>query len=329
MSPRSAPFLFTCLATLCGCLPLFGQGRGYHMELSDGSSGWAILVNDSQKTIEAYHFSARCLSAGRMKSATEHIYGGLDREVTSRAGPPPGSVAGIISHRDALEPGARTVSTNLLPHPSGCVWDADFDAFIYADGSYEGDEMRVGGVQARRDGVAEGVKYWANRLAQEAIDKASLDPIRADAERLKEEDRKKTMSPGCGKLPLACQYWRGRSQMDGGVALDTRPWKDGPYIDGYGGIIQMYARHEKKIEADVALKKLDAVFPLCRRRLRSRELKRGYSRNAGNCLNPTSVAAYGPSGVSSIRRASRSREGRHHWRQRSGARARGCACRRS
>jgi hypothetical protein len=262
MRPRPAPFLIACLTTLCGCVPLLAQGRGYHMELSDGSSGWAILVNDSQKTIEAYHFSAKCRSAGRMKSATEYSYDALDSGGTSRSGPPTGAVAGIHTTRDVAERGTRMVSMeNLLPQPDGCVWDAGFDAVIYADGSYEGDEIRVRGLQARRDGVAECVKYWANRLAQEAVDRASLETIRADAERLTEEDRKETISR-CSKLPLACEYWRGRSQVDTTVAHDTRPWKDGPYIEGYGGIIQKYARHEKKVEADVALKRLDVVFPL-------------------------------------------------------------------
>lgn len=259
MSSRRVPLLLTCVAMLWSS-PLLAQGRGYHMELSDGTSGWAILVNDSQKIIEAYHFSAKCLSAGRLKGATEYSYDALQNSGTSMGVPPTG-VAGI-SHRDVLEPGARTVAAdNLLPQPSGCVWDADFDAVIYADGSYEGDEMKVRGLQARRDGIAERLEYWANRLAQEAKDKASLETIRASAERLKEEDRKKTVSI-CSKLPVSCEYWRGKYQIDGGVAMHTRPWKDGPQLDGYGGIIQIYARHEKKIEADVALKKLDAAFPL-------------------------------------------------------------------
>ena len=122
--------------------------------------------------------------------------------------------------------------------------------------------MRVRGLQARRDGIAERLKYWANRLAQEAVDRSSLETIRTDAERIKEEDRKKTMHSRCDKLPISCEYWWGKYQIDSDVAMQTRPWKDGPKLNGYGGIIQMYARREKKIEADVALKKLDAVFSL-------------------------------------------------------------------
>lgn len=261
MSSRPIPFLLICLATLCGCVPLLAQDRGYHMELTDGASARAILVNDSQKTIEAYHFSAKCWSAGRLKGGTEDSYDALESSGTSRSGPPT-DVTGIVSHRDVLEPRGRMVSSvNLPPQPSGCVWDADFDAVIYADGSYEGDEMRVRGLQARRDGIAESLNYWANRVAEEAKDKASLETIRADAERLKDEDRKKTTAI-CAKLPLSCEYWRGKYHIDSNVAMQTKPWKDGPEIEGYGGIIQMYARHKKKIEADVALKKLDAVFPL-------------------------------------------------------------------
>ncbi len=259
MSLRPAPFLFVYLTMLCGCVPVLAQGRGYHLELSDGTSGWAILVNDSQKTIEAYHFSAKCMSEGWMRMGSETSYDALDSAGTSRSGPGRG-VAGIHTNRDVLEPGERMVSMeNLLPQPSGCAWDADFDAVIYDDGSYEGDERRVRGLQARRDGVADGVKYWAARLAREHVDKASRETIRTDAERLKEEDVKKTTSR-CRKF--ACEYWRGRFQVDINVALNTRPSKDGPPLEGYGGIIQIYARHEKKIQADVALKKLDAVFPL-------------------------------------------------------------------
>jgi len=260
MSQRPVPFLLICLTTFCSGMPLLAQDRGYHMELSNGTSGWAILVNDSRETIEAYHFSAECRSEGRLKVGTEYSYDALEQSTTR--GGPWNDVAGVVTHRDVLEPGARMVSDeNLLPQPSGCVWDADFDAVIYADGSYAGDTMRVRGLQARRDGLAESLKYWANRLAQEAVDKASLAAIRADAERLKEEDRKKTMDQ-CGKLPLSCEYWRGKYQIDRGVVMQTTPRKDGPQLEGYGGIIQMYARREKKIEADVALKKLEAAFPL-------------------------------------------------------------------
>ena len=63
MSSRPLPFLLICLTIFYVCVPLFAQDRGYHKELSDGTSGWAILVNDSQKNIEAYHFSAKCCGA--------------------------------------------------------------------------------------------------------------------------------------------------------------------------------------------------------------------------------------------------------------------------
>jgi hypothetical protein len=148
---------------------------------------------------------------------------------------------------------------SLVPQPSGCVWDADFDAVIYADGSYEGDEMTVRRLQARRDGVAAGVKYWADKLAQEAVDKAGRETIRAEAERLKDEDLRK-ITNRCRKLE--CEYWRSIFQVDINVAANTRPSENSPPLEGYGGIVQTYARHEQKIEADVALKNLGVVFPL-------------------------------------------------------------------
>src|SRR5580700_6004196 len=158
MSPRPALFLFACLSMLCGCTPLLAQVRGCHMELSDGTSGWVILVNDSEKTVEAYHLSAKCMSEGRPRMGMEASYDALDSAGTSRSGP--GKViAGIFTHSDVAEPGTRMVSMeNLAPQPFGCVWDAKFDAVIYADGSYEGDEMKVRRLQARRDGVVADVK---------------------------------------------------------------------------------------------------------------------------------------------------------------------------
>lgn len=259
MSSRPASFLVVCLTMLCGCVPLLAQGRGYHAELSDGTSGWVILVNDSQKTIEAYHLSAKCMGQGRVRMGEELSYDTLDSSGTSRNWPPTG-FAGIHTTSAVAEPEARMVSMKKLsPPPDGCVWNADFDAVIYADGSYEGDEIKVQRLQARRDGLAAGVKYWANRLAGEPVDKASRETIRADAERLKDEDLKK-ITNRCRKLE--CEYWRGRFQVDINVAANTRPSENSPPLEGNGGIIQTYTRHEKKIEADVALKKLDAVFPL-------------------------------------------------------------------
>jgi hypothetical protein len=103
------------------------------------------------------------------------------------------------------------------------------------------------------------VKYWADKLAQEAVDKAGRETIRAEGERLKDEDLRK-ITNRCRKLE--CEYWRGIFQVDINVAANTRPSENSPPLEGYGGIVQTYARHEQKIEADVALKKLDVVFPL-------------------------------------------------------------------
>ncbi len=52
----SHPLIFLCLLSVA--VGLNAQARGYHMELSDGTTGYLILVNDSSKTIEAFHFNA-------------------------------------------------------------------------------------------------------------------------------------------------------------------------------------------------------------------------------------------------------------------------------
>jgi hypothetical protein len=257
MLPRSVDFLLVCLTMLCGCA-LLAQSRSYHMELSDGTSGWGILVNDSQKTIEAYHFSAKCRGVRPGESGLELSYDALDFDGTVIGFQGPG---GLVTQRDVSEPGARIAVQQLLPQPS-CEWKADINAVLYADGSYEGDEMSARGLQARRDGIAASVKYWTDRLSQESAGKPNLEATHTDAERLTQEDEKKAhMFPGCGKLPLTCQYWRGRSHVDRSVALKAKSQKDGSE-GSYRRIVQFVTRWEKKIEADVALKKLDAVFPL-------------------------------------------------------------------
>ena len=259
MLPRSVDFLLVCLTMLWGCVSLLAQSRSYHMELSDGTSGWVILVNDSQKTIEAYHFSAKCSGVRPGESGLELSYDALDFVGTVIGVQGPG---GGVTQHDVAEPGARiVVLDHLLPQPS-CEWKADINAVLYADGSYEGDEMSARGLQARRDGIAASVKYWADRLSQESAGKPNLEATQTDAERLTQEDEKKAhMFPGCGKLPLACQYWSGRSHVDRNVAHQAKSQKDGSE-GSYRRIVQFITRWEKKMEADVALKKLDAVFPL-------------------------------------------------------------------
>jgi hypothetical protein len=78
----------------------------------------------------------------------------------------PGTIASIPDVRAAMQSditgqGKRRISfLKLNPQPSGCAWKAEINAVIYSDGSYEGDEIAMRGMAARRDGIAAGVRYW-------------------------------------------------------------------------------------------------------------------------------------------------------------------------
>ncbi|MFT4113721.1 hypothetical protein [Silvibacterium sp.] len=232
---------------------LAANSRGYHMELSDGSSGWVILVNDSQKPIEAFHFKGKCGNAG-----TATVHDALDSPYES------------ISHRPTDEamqesvilPGVRFFSDqNLSPQPSGCTWAGDIDGVIYADGSYEGNENVVHALQARRDGILSAARFWVEATEGEAAGKFTPAVLAGEAQRLSDEDRKKMSNPGCREQPITCAYWNGREQVDinmvGQMNAD-RQRGDTPYSH----IAQFARKWREKAEADSALKALEISFPL-------------------------------------------------------------------
>lgn len=97
ISARSAAVCFVLLGARIQVS--FGQGPGYHMELSDGTSGRAILINDSAKAIEAFHFTGHC--------------GKLGTEASSDVLDAPGNMIGTrgldaapVTQNFVLEPGA-------------------------------------------------------------------------------------------------------------------------------------------------------------------------------------------------------------------------------
>jgi hypothetical protein len=154
--------------------------------------------------------------------------------------------------------------TNLLPQPSGCAWRTKVDGVIYADGTFEGDEKVVQGVQARRDGIVAAVQYWEDRMHrpnQNQTTSQLLEELENDAKRFSETDRRETMYPGCQQHPLSCEYWRGRQQVDTNAGLIAHLKKDDPE-ESYRRILQVMDGWQAKIEKNIALPKLDAVFPL-------------------------------------------------------------------
>ena len=171
--------------------------------------------------------------------------------------------------------------TPLPPRTKRCSWHGSIDGVIYTDGTYEGKKEIVRGLQARRDGIAAGVRFWAIRTHREATEaEANVDEferrVKNDQEKLNEVCnqfdplRSPIESGSVAVLGLPhgpttpgipppghvqqsvtigtpdCEYWRGRLQVDlGGQRV-------------LGEVDQWQA----KIEQDEALKKLDIIFHL-------------------------------------------------------------------
>jgi hypothetical protein len=261
MRARPVRLTVVFLSILCGSAPLLAQTRGYHMELSDRTSGWVILVNDSDKPIEAFYFSGQCnaLNAGG-GAGMQFTYDALENPSTMSGHP--GLDGKFLSQRDTVAPKGRMISmTKLVPQQSGCDWKGDISAVIYSDGSYEGDEMIARGIAALRDGIAASVAYWQDKFNRESPEAVDLDAVNTEAQRLTKEDFAKTMFPGCRKSPLACEYWKGRHQVDSNVAMWLRgvALKD-THEEAYKKTAQIIERWQKKIDNNVALKRLDVVF---------------------------------------------------------------------
>lgn len=248
---RSLQLMAFSLIILSVCRQLIAQERGYHTELSDGTSGWIILVNDSQKPIETFSLTGKCGTI-----STEFVHDSLDGSRTGSLHPAAGKQS------DTIKPGERFFSiTKLLPQSSGCTWKVEVNAAIYTDGTYDGDENVVRALQARRDGILAAAQDWTERLEVEFARKTAAEIVIADAKRLAEEDLKKMMAPSCSSKPLACGYWQGRRHVDANVALHLeRSNKDLDAV--YAWNIQDIERWRKKIDTDGAFKRMDAIFPI-------------------------------------------------------------------
>ena len=226
--------------SLCS-LPVFAQTPAYHLELSDGTSGWVILVNDSQKPIEAFTATATC---GAM--TTTPTYDALEFSGGGTSHP---AVKGL--QPSLIQPGQRFFAlVNLAPQPSGCAWKGHVAGVIYADGTYDGEEIAIRDLQARRAGIAAALEYWTNfQLGHEQT--VASNGVN-NAEELSQDDLAKTWAYTCRDQPAVCAYWSGRRQVDHNVAERMKHNAPiSPYLD----------RWTAKFDANVAFKTLEVTFP--------------------------------------------------------------------
>ena len=230
-------------------LAVFAQDPGYHTEFSDGTSGWVIFVNDSQKPIEAFNIRATC---GKFMS-TGYTHDVFDSGAVGSSHPVLGGI-----QMSLIQPGQRFFTLPKLSQQSGCEWKLQVGGAIYADGTYEGEESAIRNLQARRDGISAALQYWT-KLHNDAQEGTDEEIVYAGAEELSKEDTGKTATlPGCPDQSAVCAYWWGRLQVDVNVAqhLKINQSKAHPML-----VSRFVERWTEKVDADEAFKKLEETFP--------------------------------------------------------------------
>ena len=240
-------------ALACMAVVVLGQSQSYSLELSDGTTGRVMVVNESDQPMEAFHFHSECGNGGFEFVEDQLASWGSGSDLTDLSGR-------HFRSPYLLGPHQRGMSMRrVMPQPSGCAAHSDIDAVVYADGSYEGDESAVQALQARRDGMAAALQFWIERLNGEDLQRLDVGSLGEEAGRLKHTDETKY---SCRVAPIACSYWLGRLQVDQNVLLQLKPndGEDDPAT--LRRILGLLVRWQKKIGDDAAFKKLDGQFPL-------------------------------------------------------------------
>lgn len=263
MSSFVARAILFCFTVILGWLPLAAQSSNYHLEYTDHATGRdAILVNDSEKPIEAFAISQRCYkprggSGAKTSRDILESFGGVSSDIRTADGSP--------ARRGVLETGWRWgTSMEVSPEKGDCR--EQIVAVLFSDGSFEGEDAGVRGLKAHRDGLAAATHYWADRIKQARPNIASLEALHEALKRRKAEDeRKRNMYPihlDDESLPLPWQYWAGWTLVEGNI--------EGNFLKGlsqekasedFRRMSDAIDQWKKKIDGNLALQKLNGVFP--------------------------------------------------------------------
>jgi len=233
---------------ILGCWPLAAQSARPHLEYEPkGSLFQLVLVNDSEKAIEAFSVRQTCDKSGQFTAAI--LYKGLR------------GTSGVIEsgeHR-GLGGGWKLPSEDL-------ACDAQLEAVFFADGSFEGNDAAVRSLKARGDGITASVNYWLDRIKREKTDGSTLglllDAIKQRVAADKVLQGQYPLNLERGIPPLLREYWEGRREVD--AALEARFPRDLSTVKP-NELLQRVTDYMEKRKADIdgteALQKLNIVFP--------------------------------------------------------------------
>lgn len=274
MSSLRARVVVFCLPVILGWLPLAAQSSSYHLEFDGSIPGHqsVFLVNDSEKSIEAYGASQLCFKPKQYvghpddsRDVLDDPFKGArsDMRAADGSGPP---------RSGALDTGARW-RTSMATLPD---WDCrtQVNAVLFSDGSFEGEDAGVRGLKAKRDGLAAAAYYWADRISREKPDGSTLDALHDELKKRKAEDLLKrgkyqsqphlTFEEAVLPVPpqMLWQYWSGWLSVETNLEFQLSKYltqeKAGEKFRKVADEINQW---KAKIDGNLALQKLNVVFP--------------------------------------------------------------------
>jgi hypothetical protein len=275
MSSLGARAIVFCFLVILGWLPLAAQSSSYHLESDDRAAGRqpVILVNDSEKSIEAYGASQLCFKAKVYTGVPNESRDILDNPFNGAASGMRAPDGSGPARSGVLETGARW-RTNMATLPD---WDCrtQVNAVLFSDGSFEGEDTAVRGLKARRDGLAAAIHYWADRISREKPDGSTLDTLHDELKKRKAEDLLKqgkyraqsnlTFEGAVPPVPppVLEQYWSGWLSVDTNLEFQlSRYFTHENAGESFRKLADEINQWKTKIDGNLALQKLNVAFPV-------------------------------------------------------------------
>jgi hypothetical protein len=268
MSSLAARVAVFCFLLVLGWLPLAAQSSSYHLEFDDLAPGHqdVFVVNDSEKSIEAFAASQRCWrSDGRVGGGG---YASRDILDFSFNGVPSDMRAadGGLARRAVLETGERwRTGLTIFAENGNC--QAQINAVLFSDGSFDGEDAAVRGLKAHRDGLAASANYWSDHVCREKPDGSTIDALHTALKQRVADDKAKQRMYFPDNMhgdtsPLFWHYWEGGLQMDRNLELHfpTELSQEKP-AEALHKIADEIDEWKKKIDGNLALQKLNVTFP--------------------------------------------------------------------
>lgn len=241
-----------CIASILGYLPSAAQNSNYHVEFRpQGRRPYShlVLVNDSEKAIEAYSVLQVCVRNAQFAATI------LSNGET------------FLGTSGTIEPGERrTLRGGWIYHPNDPACDAHVEAVFFADGSFEGKDAAVRGLKALGDGEAASIRYWADRMKTEKPDGSTLGLLLDEIkQRIAEDDAEESRYPNHldhVKFRPLWQYWEGQKAVD--IDIESQFPKDLSTVEPKE-LLQRVADYVEKrkaaIDGNEVMQKLNTIFP--------------------------------------------------------------------